>query len=78
MGNSYKLTGGTNLAAHVGHQIEVTGTIAPSSGATTGTSSGTSTPSTTGTSSSASGMSHAAQTLNVSSVRMISASCPAQ
>jgi hypothetical protein len=76
MGTSYKLTGGTNLAQHVGHQIEVTGTLSPS-GATSGTTSGTTPPPTTGSAGST-GMSHAAQTLNVASVRMISASCQAQ
>ncbi len=92
-GQEYQLMAGSSsvqLADHVGHQVEVTGTMgsgaSPSSSGTTGSTSGTGTSSTTpsqpgstqpgqATSPAASSMS-AGSTFNVTSVRMVSASCP--
>jgi hypothetical protein len=64
---------GVDLKAHVGHKVEVTGTMAPGgrSGGdpTTGTTGGGTGQETTG------GQAHATRTLNVTSVRMVSESC---
>jgi hypothetical protein len=35
--STYALEGGTNLAAHVGHRISITGTLAPMGGAAAAT-----------------------------------------
>ena len=60
LGATYNLMGGTNLKAHVGHKVEVTGTMAkPDTSAK---------PATGGTA--------PAGTINVSNVKMVSASCP--
>jgi len=68
MTSSYTLVGGENLKAHVGHKVEVTGTMGTSgSGASTSGTAGTT--GTTGT-----GMK--AQELRVQSVKMVSATCP--
>ena len=60
LGATYNLLGGTNLKAHVGHRVEVTGTVAkpdaaakPPAGAET-----------------------IRGTLNVSNVKMVSTTCP--
>jgi hypothetical protein len=69
MTSSYTLVGGENLKVHVGHKVEVTGTMSQSgSGSSTTGSAGT-----TGTAGS-SGMK--AQELRVQSVKMVSATCP--
>ena len=97
MGQEFQLSPGSSsvqLADHVGHQVEVTGTFgspsaSPSSGTTTGT---TGSPSGTGTSSATPGRPGSTQpgqatspsasnmatttSFNVTSVRMLSASCP--
>ena len=82
------------LADHVGHQVEVTGTFgSPSASPTSGTTTGTTgSPSGTGTSSAEPGRPGSTQpgqstspsasnmnsgtSFNVTSVRMLSASCP--
>jgi hypothetical protein len=73
-GNKYELEGSeSQLSPHVGHEIEVTGTIDRSA-----SSSGSSTPSTTGgttSSTSRTGSMGANQLLKVTSVRMISSTC---
>src|SRR5581483_3331233 len=67
-GTSYQLQGDTSkLSDHVGHEVAITGTPSASSSATA-PSSGTS-------SSSASGSSSSQNTLNVDSVKHISATC---
>jgi hypothetical protein len=97
MGQEFQLMPGSSsvqLADHVGHQVEVTGTFgspsaSPASGTTTGT---TGSPSGTGTSSATPGRPGSTQpgqatspsasnmgtttSFNVTSVRMLSASCP--
>jgi hypothetical protein len=70
MSHNYKLEGSdSELKRHVGHKVEVTGTI---DGASHSTSSATST---TGTTSSSSSTMNNEQKIEVSSVRMISADC---
>jgi hypothetical protein len=60
LGASYNLVGGTNLKAHVGHKVEVTGTMAKPDAAAKPAPGGTA----------------PAGTLNVSDVKMVSTSCP--
>jgi hypothetical protein len=82
MDNSVKLVGSTNLKDHVGHQIEVTGTMAKKDKAkskTTGTT-GSATGETASDTTSRAGERSASgdknmHTLNVRSVKMVSASC---
>jgi hypothetical protein len=87
-GSTYVLEGReTELAQHAGHQVEVTGTLAPagssssttgttgSTGATGSTSSGTTSASGGSTGSSSSMSSAANQRIEVTSVRMISSTC---
>jgi hypothetical protein len=74
---TWNLKGGTDLANHVGHRISVTGkrAMASSSGATaTSGAAGATATGPAGTSGSASPSS--ARTLEVASVKMISATCP--
>jgi len=71
-GSSYMLQGG-DLAAHVGQRVEITGTIAPATGSSGNRSSSSSVGTTGSASSSASSM--PSETLHVTSVRMISATC---
>jgi hypothetical protein len=78
-GSRYMLEGQTSeLQPHTGHQIEVTGTLDTTSGSTS--SGATGTTGTTGSETSSGGSSSMAnaQRLKVSSVRMISATCPAK
>jgi hypothetical protein len=68
---SYALEGGTNLAAHVGHRVSVTGTLMPMPNA------GAAAPGAASGSSSAAGRSaHMTPKLQVNSVQMISTECP--
>lgn len=60
LGATYNLVGGTNLKAHVGHKVEVTGTMGKPDAA------GKPAP----------GGAAPAGTLNVSDVKMVSTSCP--
>ncbi len=81
-GTTYTLSGPTSaLAAHVGHELQVTGTTSGSSAASSSgsASSSASSPSssTSSTPSSASGAG-GSQTLNVTSAKMVSSSCSAQ
>jgi hypothetical protein len=73
-GSSYILEGGTNLAQHAGHRVEVTGTLSPGAkpAGTTGAA-GAGATAATGTAGSASAA--GAQRLQVTSVRMVSADC---
>jgi len=74
---SYMLMGGDNLKAHVGHKVEVTGTLSNNSrgGAMSGgTPSGGSGSATSG--GAMSGSAANAQELRVQSVKMVSATCP--
>lgn len=81
--NSVRLIGSANLKDHVGHQVEVTGTMAPAKDkskakGTSGTSSaaGETTSDTTSHSGSmAKSSDKNMHTLNVRSVKMVSASC---
>jgi hypothetical protein len=78
---------GVDLKAHVGHKVEVTGTMAaggrPGGGTTSGTTGGGTTTTGGGTTTTGGGtgqettgsQAHATRTLNVTSVRMISESC---
>jgi hypothetical protein len=76
-GMTYVLEGRSDeLAKHAGHQIEVTGTLAPSSGAGSSPSGATGTAGAAGATPSAGA--GAQQRLQVSSVRMLSANCPPQ
>ena len=73
-GATYNLAGDTSkLAAHVGHELQITGTTNGSASATSGSasSSASSTPS-------ASSSSSGGQTLNMTAAKMVSASCSAQ
>jgi hypothetical protein len=85
MGTTYMLSGNdSELKNHVGHQVEVTGTVDSTSGGS-GSTTSSGTPTTSGTSSSttgsagssASGNMSAAQHLRVLSIKMISADCSA-
>ena len=67
MTSTYTLVGGDNLKAHVGHKVEVMGSLS-SSGSTS--PSATTPPSSTGTSASK------GPELKVQSVKMVSATCP--
>jgi hypothetical protein len=67
---SYELVGGTNLKAHVGHKVEVTGTMAKMDAgamAKTGTMAKDKMPS---------DQDMQSMKLNVASVKMVSATCP--
>jgi hypothetical protein len=69
-GKTIKLTGeptGTKLADHVGHTVQVTGTVAAAGGSASGASG---TAGTAGSSASSAG-----QTLDVDSVKMVSSTC---
>jgi len=57
----------SELTAHVGHEVEITGMIEPASGSSATTTSGSATTT--------SGSAGASQHLKVSSVKMISSSC---
>jgi hypothetical protein len=71
-GTNYNLAGDTSkLAAHVGHEVAITGTT---SSASASAASGTPSTATSGSTDSASSQ----QTLNVTSAKMISSSCSAQ
>jgi hypothetical protein len=83
---TYKLTGAdSKLKDHVGHKVEVSGTVDKSATGTSGSTSqpgSSSTAGTTGSTSSASGSSSSSssssmsgETLKVQSVRMISETC---
>lgn len=80
-GSSYRLDGeDAELAKHVGHQVEITGKISPASGSSS-TPSTPSTPpssSTPSTSSSSASSSSGGGQVQVQSVKMIAATCPAQ
>lgn len=67
---SYELVGGTNLKAHVGHKVEVTGSMAKMDGDAMPKSG------TTAKEKMAAGHDMQAMKLNVSSVKMVSATCP--
>ena len=70
-GNTYKLEGDTSkLADHVGHEVQITGSTAGGSSASSGASSSGSSASGT-----MSGSSQGQQTLTVSDVKHISATC---
>ena len=61
LGATYNLVGGTNLKAHVGHRVEITGTMAKPDTAAAKPPAGGAMP---------------AGTLNVGNVKMVSTSCP--
>jgi hypothetical protein len=71
---TYALQGGTNLKQHVGHQVEVTGTLA-SAGQTGSSTSGSSTSIGSTSAQSGSAVHEAGGTLRVSSVRMVAPTC---
>jgi len=80
MASSYRLDADdSKLSPHVGHKVEVTGTLDKSMSSSTAPSGSTSTGSTAsgaaGTSASASGSSSTSPKLKVDSVRMIASSC---
>ena len=76
-GTSYTLSGNdSELKNHVGHRIEVTGTV--ENRGDRGAATSTTATSTTTSGSASSRMSNGAQTLKVSSVKMISSSCTAK
>ena len=80
-GASYMLTGkDSELKNHVGHRIEVTGSVSGSmSGMNHGTTGSTSTSgSTSGSTAGADKATMPSQTLRVSSIKMISADCSAK
>lgn len=79
--STFKLSGSDDeLKDHVGHLVEVTGTPDESASASTGSSStGDTASSSSGTGSTAgTSGSTASKSLKVESVRMVSATCPAQ
>ena len=59
VGHRMELVGGTNIASHVGHKVEITGMVVPQGNATGG----------------AAGQSAADMRVNVTNVRMIEATC---
>jgi len=74
-GTSYVLDGrDSELKNHVGHKVEVTGTLAAGKDALAGSGTTSPTPSSPATASMASGAQH----LSVTSVRMIASDCSAK
>jgi len=71
---SYALEGGTNLAAHVGHRVSVTGTLSPMAHA--GAAASAASAATSGDGSVAGRMAGTTPKLQVSSIQMISTDCP--
>jgi hypothetical protein len=72
-GTTYNLTGDTSkLSAHVGHEVQITGTPSASSSASSSSPSASASPS--GASSSSGG----GQTLSVTSIKHVATSCSAQ
>lgn len=69
--------GSVDLAKHIGHQVEVTGTVVPAAHATV-SSSTTVTESTTATTVTKDVKAKDPLKFNVTSIKMLSASCPAQ
>jgi hypothetical protein len=81
-GSTYLLEGKQDLAAHAGHKVEITGTLAgtPNAGehstaGATSTSTGRAESATAQTGTSAPGAMSGGQRLNVASVKMIAANC---